>query len=129
MIELVIGRLKTVSYTVDNTSDRFIIKFLIDKTLGDLKQKFNFEEIPKNLINTFIDIVVGKFLLEKKSISPEELKSIDLSLSGAIKQINEGDVSVSYKDGAKTPEQRLDEFIFALVDKEKEFLHIRKIRW
>lgn len=129
MMELIIRRLNTLSYTVNNTNDRFIIKFLIDKTLGELKQKFNFEKVPQNLINTFIDIVVGKFLLEKKSMNPEELTSIDLSLSGAIKQINEGDVSVAYKDGAKTPEERLDDLISHLVDKEKEFLHIRKIIW
>ena len=66
--------------------------------------------------------------LQGKEISYNNLLDID----AAVKQIQEGDTSVTFAfgDGSSTPEKRLDLLIAFLMQNGKEqFVHYRRLRW
>lgn len=126
MNELVINRLECFGYEV-LYSDLLIIKFLIDKIKNRIKIDCNIEEIPEELNNELVDVIVGNFLLEKKTFDSDSLKSINFE--AVIKQIQEGDTNITFSDNSKTPEQRFDEFINHLVNRKIDLTCYRKIRW
>lgn len=126
MNELVINRLEWFGYEVVH-SDLLTIKFIIEKIESKVKTDCNIDEIPEELNNVLVDMVVGNFFLEKKTFDPDSLKSINFE--SVIKQIQEGDTNIIFSDNSKTPEQRFDELINYLINKEYDFSCYRKIRW
>ena len=126
MNELVINRLKWFGYEVVH-SDLLNIKFIAEKIENKVKTDCNIDEIPEELNNVLADMVVGNFFLEKKTFDPDSLKSINFE--SVIKQIQEGDTNITFSDNSKTPEQRFDELINYLINKEYDFSCYRRIRW
>ncbi len=126
MEDLVIRRLEYFGYKVSH-NDLYIIRFLTEKVGNLIKIDCNISDIPGSLKLSLVDNVVGRFLLEKKTIDPKSLEFIDLETP--IKQIQEGDTNITFTDAAKTPEQILDELINHLISKEIDFSCYRKIRW
>ena len=126
MNELVINRLGWFGYEVVH-SDLLTIKFIIKKIENKVKIDCNIDEIPEELNNVLVDMVVGNFFIEKKTFDPDSLKSINFE--SVIKQIQEGDTNITFSDNSKTPEQRFDELINYLINKEYDFSCYRKIRW
>ena len=126
MNELVINRLEWFGYEVVH-SDLLTIKFIIEKIENKVKTDCNIDEIPEKLNNVLVDMVVGNFFIEKKTFDPDSLKSINFE--NVIKQIQEGDTNITFSDNSKTPEQRFDELINYLINKEYDFSCYRKIRW
>lgn len=126
MIDLVVSRLEGFGYEVLH-SDLLVIKFLIDKVENRVKSDCNVNEVPKELNSELVDMVVGNFLLEKKTFDLDSLKSINFE--NVIKQIQEGDTNITFSDNSKTPEQRFDELISYLVNKGIDLSCYRKIRW
>ena len=126
MNELVINRLEWFGYEVVH-SDLLTIKFIIEKIENKVKTDCNIDEIPEKLNNVLVDMVVGNFFIEKKTFDPDSLKSINFE--SVIKQIQEGDTNITFSDNSKTPEQRFDELINYLINKEYDFSCYRKIRW
>ncbi len=126
MEDLVIRRLEYFGYKVSH-NDLYIIRFLTEKLGNLIKIDCNISDIPGSLKLSLVDNVVGRFLLEKKTIDPKSLEFIDLETP--IKQIQEGDTNITFTDAAKTPEQILDELINHLISKEIDFSCYRKIRW
>ena len=126
MNELVINRLEWFGYEVVH-SDLLTIKFIIEKIENKGKTDCNIDEIPEELNNVLVDMVVGNFFIEKKTFDPDSLKSINFE--SVIKQIQEGDTNITFSDNSKTPEQRFDELINYLINKEYDFSCYRKIRW
>lgn len=126
MNELVINRLEWFGYEVVR-SDLLTIKFIIEKIENKVKTDCNIDEIPEELNNVLVDMVVGNFFIEKKTFDPDSLKSINFE--SVIKQIQEGDTNITFSDNSKTPEQRFDELINYLINKEYDFSCYRKIRW
>lgn len=106
MEDLVIRRLEYFGYKVSH-NDLYIIRFLTEKVGNLIKIDCNISDIPGSLKLSLVDNVVGRFLLEKKTIDPKSLEFIDLETP--IKQIQEGDTNITFTDAAKTPEQILDE--------------------
>ena len=80
------------------------------------------DDIPKALSSIVVDRVCGEFLFVKRT-------SGQLDISPAVKQIVEGDVSVSFSDNSSDGE-RLDRLINCLMSRgEKELVRFRRIRW
>lgn len=127
MLEDVIKRLESFGYEVTEADD-WMIEFLIQKIENSIKADCNINTIPEELYEIAVDMVVGEFLLNKKSRG--QLEGFDLE--AAVKQIHEGDTSVTFAigDGSKTPEERLDELILYLMNYGKgKFAAYRCIKW
>ena len=127
MFEDVVERLESFGYEVTE-ADNWMIEFLIQKIENSIKADCNINTIPEELHEIAVDMVVGEFLLNKKSRG--QLEGFDLE--AAVKQIHEGDTSVTFAigDGSKTPEERLDELIIYLMNYGKgKFAAYRCIKW
>lgn len=127
MIEEVKARLASFDYEVVE-SDEYVLTFLIQKVENHIKNITNCFQVPEGLFNVAVDMVVGEFLFNKKSIGSLE----GFNLEAAIKQIQEGDTSITYAigEGDLTPEQRLDLLIDHLMNRGKnELLSYRCIKW
>ena len=120
-------RLASFDYK-DTEADSWMLTFLIQKVENHIKNICNISTIPEELLNIVVDMVVGEFLLNKKSMG--NLEGFDLE--AAIKQIQEGDTSITYAigEGDLTPEQRLDLLIDHLMNRGKnEIISHRCIKW
>lgn len=126
MLNLVIERLNYLNYKVTQ-SDLYIIKFLILKEENIIKIDCNITDIPEELSYTLVDRIVGNFLQEKKIADPESLNGIDLDAQ--IKQIQERDTNITFSDKSKTSEERFDEMITYLVNREVDLACYRRLRW
>lgn len=127
MIEEVKARLASFDYEVVE-SDEYMLTFLIQKVENHIKNITNCFQVPEGLFNVAVDMVVGEFLLNKKSMGNLE----GFNLETAIKQIQEGDTSITYAigEGDLTPEKRLDLLIDYLINRGKnELLSYRCIKW
>lgn len=127
MLEDVKERLASFDYQVTE-ADSWMLTFLIQKVENHIKNICNVSTIPEGLGNVTVDMVVGEFLLNKKSIN--DLAGFDLE--AAVKQIQEGDTSITYAigDGDLTPEKRLDNLIkYLMTHGENELISYRCIKW
>jgi len=127
MLEDVKQRLSSFGYEVIE-DDTWVLEFIIQKVENYIKNNCNIDTIPEGLHQIAVDMSVGEFLLNKKSTG--QLTGIDLE--AAIKQIQEGDTSVTfaYGDGDSTPEKRLDNLISHLLSYGKgSFASYRCIQW
>ena len=129
MLERIKERLQSMGYAVKD-SDDIAINFAMQKVENTIKNDCNISAIPDGLMNIAIDMVVGEFLMSKKTFAPDDLLNFNLNL--AIKQIQEGDTNISFAvgEGSKTDEQRLDSFIDYLLNYGRdEFITYRRFRW
>lgn len=129
MLERIKERLQSIGYAVKD-SDDIAINFAMQKVENTIKNDCNIPAIPDGLMNIAIDMVVGEFLMSKKTFAPNDL--LNLNLDSAIKQIQEGDTNISFAvgEGSKTDEQRLDSFIDYLLNYGRdEFITYRRFRW
>jgi hypothetical protein len=129
MLERIKERLRSIGYAVKD-SDDIAINFAMQKVENTIKNDCNISAIPDGLMHIAIDMVVGEFLMSKKTFAPNEL--LNLNLDSAIKQIQEGDTNISFAvgEGSKTDEQRLDSFIDYLLNYGRdEFITYRRFRW
>lgn len=129
MLERIKERLQSIGYAVKD-SDDIAINFAMQKVENTIKNDCNISAIPDGLRNIAIDMVVGEFLMSKKTFAPNDL--LNFNLDSAIKQIQEGDTNISFAvgEGSKTDEQRLDGFIDYLLNYGRdEFITYRRFRW
>ena len=129
MLERIKERLQSIGYAVKD-SDDITINFAMQKVENTIKNDCNISAIPDGLMNIAIDMVVGEFLMSKKTFAPDDL--LNFNLDSAIKQIQEGDTNISFAigEGSKTDEQRLDSFIDYLLNYGRdEFITYRRFRW
>jgi len=129
MLERIKERLQSMGYAVKD-SDDITINFAMQKVENTIKNDCNISAIPEGLMNIAIDMVVGEFLMSKKTFAPNDL--LNLNLDSAIKQIQEGDTNISFAvgEGSKTDEQRLDSLIDYLLNYGRdEFITYRRFRW
>lgn len=129
MLERIKERLQSLGYTVKD-SDDIAINFAMQKVENTIKNDCNVSAIPDGLIHIAIDMVVGEFLMSKKTFAPNDL--LNFNLDSAVKQIQEGDTNISFAvgEGIKTDEQRLDSFIDYLLNYGRdEFITYRRFRW
>lgn len=129
MLERIKERLQSLGYTVKD-SDDIAINFAMQKVENTIKNDCNISAIPDGLMNIAINMVVGEFLMSKKTFAPSDL--LNFNLDAAIKQIQEGDTNISFAvgEGSRTDEQRLDSFIDYLLNYGRdEFITYRRFRW
>lgn len=127
MLEVVTERLASFGYEV-TAGDSWGLEFIIQKVENSIKADCNIDSIPDGLHEIAVDMVVGEFLLNKKSKG--QLEGFDLDT--AVKQIKEGDTSVTFAigEGDSTPEKRLDDLILYLMTYGKgKFASYRCIKW
>lgn len=123
----VIDRLGQLGYTVTE-KDYDHIDFELEKTLNYVMNYCNIAVIPDILDPRITDRVCGDFLYYKKNSG-----SLDgFNYDAVIKQIKEGDTSITYAvgQGEDTPENRFDAFVKSL-DRgfDKWITPHRRLRW
>ena len=129
MLERVKERLQSLGYTVKD-SDDIAINFAMQKVENTIKNDCNISAIPDGLTYVAVNMVVGEFLMSKKTFAPNDL--LNFNLDTAVKQRQEGDTNISFAvgEGSKTDEQRLDRFIDYLLNYGRdEFITYRRFRW
>lgn len=120
----IITRLQDLGYTTSDT-DSNIIKVLLSDVREYILNYCNLDDMPNKLINTYYNIVCGKFL--KQKLANGTLQGITGLQEGNISSISEGDVSISYnKDNSAIAQ--LNTVIAVLTD-ESMLKKFRKLRW
>lgn len=121
-------RLKSFGYEV-KVDDEFALTFCVEKVRSTIKNEINWNDVPEGLEHIAVDMVVGEFLLSKKTFAPDDLTGVDFEM--AVKQIQTGDTNVTFAvESSQTPEQKLNAFISYLTTKgEGELVCYRKIKW
>lgn len=129
MLEKVKERLISFGYTPKQEDD-FSLTFCIEKVSNTIKNEINWQYIPDELECIAVDMAVGEFLLGKKTFAPDDIAGLDLT--GVVKDIKEGDTTISFGTGesTQTPEQRLTTYINYLLNYGKaEFSSYRRLKW
>lgn len=128
-VKSVIERLTEIGYEVKE-SDSFSLTFCVEKVRNTIKNETNLQDVPEGLEHIAIDMAVGEFLLGKKTFAPDDITGLDLT--GVVKDIKEGDTTISFGTGesTQTPEQRLTTYINYLLNYGKaEFSSYRRLKW
>ncbi|HGT1768226.1 TPA: hypothetical protein ACMWN4_003724 [Clostridioides difficile] len=107
--------------------DKWLIDFVREKIENIIKLDCNISEIPKELHNIEVDMIVGEFLFTKKNMGQLDIESINFE--AVEKSISEGDTKVDFAI-SQTPEQRFDSLIAYLTTYGKnKILTFRCLRW
>ncbi len=109
--EDIIERLKQLGYTATE-EDNAQIDFELQKIINYVINNFTRNDVPEILEPRIIDRVCSDFLYYKKNSG--SLKGFNYD--AVIKQIKEGDTSITYAvgQGEDTPENRFDAFVKTL---------------
>ncbi|MCW0602320.1 hypothetical protein OKR38_12320 [Clostridioides difficile] len=119
-------RLESFEYILKD-GDKWLIGFVKEKIENIIKLDCNINEIPKELKNIEVDMIVGEFLFTKKNMG--QLNIENLNFEAVEKSISEGDTKVDFAI-SKTPEQRFDTLIAYLTTSGKnKILTFRCLRW
>ncbi|HDF2598733.1 TPA: hypothetical protein PC411_004198, partial [Clostridioides difficile] len=107
-------RLQGFGYVLKN-GDKWLIDFVREKIENIIKLDCNIGEIPKELHNIEVDMIVGEFLFTKKNMGQLDIES--LNFEAVEKSISEGDTKVDFAigSGSQTPEQRFDTLVNYLL--------------
>lgn len=123
----IVDRLGQLGYTV-TTSDEEQINFELTKITNYVLNYCNITTIPEILDLRIIDRVCAEFLFYKKNSGT----LVGFDYDTVIKQIKEGDTTISYAvgQGEDTPESRFDLFVNKLERGfDKWITPHRKLRW
>ena len=125
MKEDVIKRLDSLGYVV-NSSDEWVLGFVVDKVEKHINNSCNTTSIPDGLHNIAVDMVCGEFLFTKNQSGQLELSNLDLN--GAVTSINAGDTSVSF--GGTSDEEKFTTLVDWLMHHgEGELVCYRQMQW
>ncbi len=131
MLDRVVELLAALGYAEVTANDQIILSFALQKVENFIKTEINWNRVPEELAEVVVCRVLGEFLLNKKTFSPDDLAMLDLS-ADTVKQLQEGDTNVVFGIGerADTDQKRLDAFIsFLLSYGADQFGAFRRIRW
>lgn len=121
--------LESFGYTLQDGDD-WLLGFCIQKVENSIKNECNVSSVPCGLKKVATQMVVGEFLFSKKGIG--QLQGLNIDIDAAVKQIQEGDTSVTFAfgDGSMTPEKRLDLLIaFLMQNGKSQFVRYRRLKW
>ena len=129
-ISVIIDRLKSLGYELDEEKDGWVVTFLIDKVINTIRNECNVSVIPDGLMQVAVDMVCGEFLKGKKASGQLSGFEVDLN-SATLKQTSSGDTSVTFAvDGLQSNEQRLDYLIEHLMNYGRaQFITYRRLKW
>ena len=123
----VIDRLSQLGYTAVD-ADSKSIDYELEKITNYTLNYCNITTVPTIIKHRLIDRVCGEFLYYKKNSGELEGFNYD----AVIKQIKEGDTSITYAvgQGEDTPENRFDAFVKQLErGYDKWITPYRRLRW
>ena len=123
----IVNRLAQLGYTV-TTADEEQVSFELKKMTNYVMNYCNITTIPEILDLRIIDRVCAEFLFYKKNSGT----LVGFDYDAVIKQITEGDTTISYAvgQGEDTPENRFDTFVNKLERGfDKWITPYRKLRW
>ena len=123
----IIDRLTQLGYTATE-SDNAQIDFELQKIINYVINNFTRKDVPEILEPRIIDRVCSDFLYYKKNSGSLEGFNYD----AVIKQIKEGDTSITYAvgQGEDTPENRFDAFVKSLERGfDKWCVPHRRLQW
>ena len=124
--EAVLKRLVSFGYELKD-DDGWVLCFAMQKVENRIKNSCNTTSIPDGLFYIAVDMVCGEFLFTKKQTGQLEITKLDFS--GAIKQISEGDTSVTFADGT-SDEDKFNRMInYLMTNGEGDFVCYRKLKW
>ncbi|EGT3734907.1 hypothetical protein CUB02_18195 [Clostridioides difficile] len=129
IIDNIEKRIQGFGYTLKDR-DKWLIDFIREKIENIIKLDCNISEIPKELHNIEVDMIVGEFLFTKKNMGQLDIESINFE--AVEKSISEGDTKVDFAigSGSQTPEQRFDSLVAYLTTYGKnKILTFRCLRW
>lgn len=109
--------------------DDYVLTYILEKVKNHIKTQTNLNEIPVPLHHIAIDMVVGEFLLMKKSMGQLNIDTLDFGL--VAKTIQDGDTTVTYAIDAKnmTPEASFNAFINSLMHEGFDYIAYRVLKW
>lgn len=114
------NRLEDLSYTI-NEQDNFLIDYLYKKVVNEISNSIGTTTIQICLNSFIIDRVCGLFLKQRNF----ENKLEDFSESQAITQIQEGDLSLTFKES----ESKIDKLCELLINENFDLSPYRRIVW
>lgn len=123
----IIDRLNQLGYTATET-DNAQIDFELQKIINYVINNFTRKDVPEILDPRIIDRVCSDFLYYKKNSGSLNGFNYD----AVIKQIKEGDTSITYAvgQGEDTPENRFDAFVKSLERGfDKWCVPHRRLQW
>lgn len=127
MLNKVKERLNSLKVPITDNDDA-LLNFSIDKVTNFIKTQTNQQEIPTELNEIAIDMVIGEFLFLKKSMGQLDIETIDFSPFA--KQVQDGDTNVTYAiDADDTPEAKFDAMVAYLQHKDFDFKKFRRLSW
>lgn len=132
MLEDVRNRLTALGIALSNapdSSDNVIIAFIIEKVTNHIKTQTNLSGIPVPLHHIAIDMVLGEFLLMKKSMGQLTIDGLDFGL--VAKTIQDGDTTTTFAidNNNMTPEASFNAFINYLRHDAFDFIAYRVLTW
>ena len=124
MLKDVIKKLESLGCVVQ-VSDEPLVNMCLEKAQNHILRECNLSEVPAGLMYVIVDMAVGEYLFLMRGAG----KLTGFDFEAAVKQINEGDTSVTFELG-KTPEQRLDLLISHLMKPNRDiFAPFRRMKW
>lgn len=127
MLNKVKERLNSLKVPITDNDDA-LLNFSIDRVTNFIKTQTNQQEIPTELNEIAIDMVIGEFLFLKKSMGQLDIETIDFSPFA--KQVQDGDTNVIFAvelDG--TPESKFNAMIEYLQHNEVDYRKFRRLSW
>lgn len=125
--DAVVARLATLGYNVTD-ADTAGLNFLLNKCERDILADINQTVLPDGLFYTYVDMVAGQFLCDKKACGGLD-GAEGFDFSAPVKSITEGDVSITLS-GASTPESRFDAILQSMMHPPASILAVyRRLRW
>lgn len=118
------ARLEGLGIAIEDLEES-LIELLISNAESYAKIEINQLEIPEELVSILVDMVSGEYIKLKRSMNA--LPGFDIS--GAVRSVSEGEVSVTFASGA-TDVERLDFLISSLIGAGvNQWSAFRKMRW
>ncbi|MBB5148177.1 hypothetical protein [Ureibacillus thermosphaericus] len=127
MLNKVKERLNSLKVPITDNDDS-LLNFSIDRVRNHIKTQTNRQDIPIELNEIAIDMVIGEFLFLKKSMGQLDIETIDFSPFA--KQVQDGDTNVIFAvelDG--TPESKFNAMIEYLQHNEVDYRKFRRLSW
>lgn len=124
MLNGVVLRLNSIGYT-PTENDHWLICLMIRKVENYIKDFCNVRAIPQGLRETAIDMACAEFLIGKKAMG----QIPDMMFESVVKQITEGDTTVSFGD-SMSAEEKFDMLMAKMTNPDRsQFIRYRKLVW
>ncbi|KOP78654.1 hypothetical protein AMS59_12600 [Lysinibacillus sp. FJAT-14745] len=124
-------RLSALGVTLSSapsSSDDMLLKFAIDKVTNHINNQTNLYTVPQGLHEIAVDMVVGEFLLTKKSMGLLDVETLNFEV--VAKQVQDGDTNVVFAvEANNTPEAQFNAFVVYLQHNEVDFVRYRVLTW